>query len=88
MRILVVEDLYMMAMDLKQELQSLGCEVAGPVGRRDQALALAETEQLDGALLDINLNNGDTIEVARFCIRVACRSRSSPAIRTGRCRKN
>lgn len=64
MRILVVEDEFVLAMDLEQELADLGCQVVGPAGRRDHALSLAGTEPIDGALLDINLNNGDTFETA------------------------
>ena len=87
MRILVVEDEYMLAMVLTRDLEKLNGEVVGPVGRRAQALALARTEPLDGALLDINLTDGDTLEVAEvlrergvpFAFVTGYRDRALPA---------
>lgn len=56
-RILVVEDEYMLADDLATELRDAGASVLGPVGSMAQATALAEqSPDIDGALLDINLN--------------------------------
>lgn len=91
MRILVVEDDYMIAMELKHDIEKLNVEVVGPVGRRAQALALARTEQLDGALLDINLTNGDTLDVAEalreravpFAFVTGYRDRELPAALAG-----
>lgn len=59
-RILVVEDDYLIAMELKRWLQTAGYEVIGPVPSVDQALDLIEDEGLDAAVLDINLGDGDT----------------------------
>jgi CheY-like chemotaxis protein len=90
-RILVVEDDYLLATELKHDIEKLNGEVVGPVGRRAQALALARTEPLDGALLDINLNNGDTLEVAEalrergvpFAFVTGYRDRELPAALAG-----
>lgn len=38
-----------------EELHDHGCSVAGPASRLEQGLALAAEEELDGALLDVNL---------------------------------
>lgn len=54
--VLVVEDVFSMAIILESTLQALGCQVVGPVARLDQARQLAATAPLDGALLDVNLN--------------------------------
>lgn len=55
-RILVVEDEYMIAEDMAQDLRAMGVEVVGPVPSVERALAAVEAESdLDGAVLDINL---------------------------------
>lgn len=56
-RLLVVEDEYVIAMDLAGALAEAGVEVCGPVGSVDDALRLVEHEgsRLDAAVLDINL---------------------------------
>lgn len=54
-RILIVEDEYFIAADLKLALQEEGAEVIGPVGRLDMGLVLIDAERLDVAVLDVNL---------------------------------
>ena len=55
-RILVVEDEYFIAQDLLFLLQEVGAEPVGPVPTLQQGLDLAAaTEDLDGAILDVNL---------------------------------
>lgn len=54
-RVLVVEDEALIAMALEDILLDLGCEVIGPASTVESALKLAETEAIDGALLDINV---------------------------------
>ena len=51
-RILVVEDEYLIAMQVKRWLQVAGCEVLGPVPSVDQALDLIETCCPDAAVLE------------------------------------
>jgi CheY-like chemotaxis protein len=61
LRLLVVEDEYLLAEDLRQSLERLGVEVLGPVPTVAQALQLLRSEEpLDGAILDVNLQ-GDYI---------------------------
>jgi CheY-like chemotaxis protein len=55
-RLLVVEDDYMIADDLRGELIGAGAEVIGPVPTVAQALRMIEsTATLEGAILDVNL---------------------------------
>jgi chemotaxis family two-component system sensor kinase Cph1 len=56
-RVLVVEDALIVANEIARILAELGCEVVGPVGTVQKAEALARTEDVDAALLDINLQN-------------------------------
>ena len=55
LRILLVEDDILIAMDMEDLLIDLGCEVIGPFARLEPALQAAADTQLDGALLDLNL---------------------------------
>jgi CheY-like chemotaxis protein len=63
-RILIVEDEALVSMVIEEALRDLGCDIVGPVGTLDQALALARTEPLDGALLDVNLGGEPVYPVA------------------------
>ncbi len=74
-RILVIEDEPVVAIALQDMLESLGYEVVGPALRLAAAHTLAETEPLDAAILDVNMGDGDSYEVARFL-----RSRGVPYI--------
>lgn len=58
--IIVVEDEYLIATELKRWLQEAGVEVLGPVPSVEQALDLIEDHRLDAAVLDINLGDGNT----------------------------
>ena len=59
-RILVVEDDYLIAEDVREELQKAGAIVAGPVPSVSEALRLLEGEpSLDAAVLDVNLRDGE-----------------------------
>lgn len=55
--VLIVEDEYLIAMDLQLLLQRHGWRVIGPVGTVKQALALLEVERPAVALLDVNLGD-------------------------------
>ena len=63
--VLVVEDEYLLAIDVVQRLHQEGAKVLGPVGAVDDALDLLDaTEALDGAVLDINLSGEMVFPVA------------------------
>jgi PAS domain S-box-containing protein len=55
-RVMVVEDEALVAMILGDSLIELGFCVVGPFSRVRDALAAAKTEELDAAILDINLD--------------------------------
>lgn len=59
-RILILEDEGLVAMDLQDSLDDLGCAVVGPVRTVEAALSLIEGNALDAALLDVNLGDGQT----------------------------
>lgn len=54
-RILVVEDEYLIAMELEAVLRDAGYQVMGPALDVDAALALLTTDRPDAAILDVNL---------------------------------
>jgi len=62
-RILIVEDEALIALELEDLLQDLGCEVVGPVARVDAVLDCIEAGRVDGALLDVNLRGQQIFEV-------------------------
>jgi DNA-binding response OmpR family regulator len=55
LKILVVEDEPLIAMDLKHVLTGLGCSVLGPAYNLNQGMRLIQAETFDGAILDVNL---------------------------------
>jgi DNA-binding response OmpR family regulator len=58
-RVMIVEDEFLVAMELESELMDQGCVVIGPAGRAAPAMALLEDQALDAVLLDLNLD-GET----------------------------
>ncbi len=54
-RVLVVEDEFLVALGLEDNLRSLGCIVIGPAQSLASAMQMAAREQVDAALLDVNL---------------------------------
>jgi DNA-binding response OmpR family regulator len=69
MRILVVEDWWVVAEELRARLERLQCQVVGPVPTLQKAVRLAESEKLDGAILDVDLNGNRVYPVADVLIR-------------------
>ena len=65
-RILVVEDSPVVAEDSVDILQSLGCTVVGPAGNMAPALQLAEHEDIDAAIVDINIRGGKAFSVLKI----------------------
>jgi two-component SAPR family response regulator len=64
LRVLVVEDEFLVSMDLQLMLDRLGCEMVGPCGNLETALRAAEAEVLDIALLDLNIRGQPVTAVA------------------------
>lgn len=63
-RILLVEDSWVIGLQLQTMIELMGHEVIGPALTLAEALTLADTEPLDGAILDIRLNDVDVFPVA------------------------
>jgi CheY-like chemotaxis protein len=68
LRVLVVEDEFLVAMDIEVMLRDLGCEVVGPIGDLASALQAAQEETLDLALLDANLGGEPVTAVAEALV--------------------
>jgi DNA-binding LytR/AlgR family response regulator len=64
LRVLVVEDEFLVALDLEQMLRDAGCEVQGPIGDLASALRAAEDGRFDLALLDVNIGGQPVTAVA------------------------
>jgi CheY-like chemotaxis protein len=64
LRVLVVEDELLLAMDYEEILQGAGCTVLGPFARQAGALSLLERERPDAAVLDMNLDGERSTPVA------------------------
>src|SRR3954470_4056188 len=58
--ILVVEDNYLLADTVCEVAREMGCNVAGPVSRLEKGLDMLARINIDGALVDINLNGTDS----------------------------
>jgi DNA-binding response OmpR family regulator len=63
-RILVVEDEYFIAADMRDLLIRAGAEVVGPVGNVSAATWMVDTKNLDAAVLDVNLDGVMSFPVA------------------------
>jgi CheY-like chemotaxis protein len=68
LRILVVEDEMLVAMNIEDMLLDLGHEVAGLASRLGPALALAREARFDAAMLDVNLAGEPSFPVADVLI--------------------
>jgi CheY-like chemotaxis protein len=64
LRILVVEDEMLVAMNIEDMLLELGHDVAGLASRLEPALALASEGRFDAAMLDVNLAGDPSFPVA------------------------
>lgn len=64
LRVLVVEDESLVAMFLEDVLEDLGHQMLGPFSRVDAALAAAQSEDFDVAILDVNVNGQAIFPVA------------------------
>ena len=62
--ILLLEDSFILALDVKQALNSLGATVVGPFADTLQARHAFESEKIDLALLDIQVRNGTSLNLA------------------------
>lgn len=64
LRVLVVEDEMLVAMLIEDFLEEFGCTIVGSVASIAEAIQLATTEAIDGAMLDMNINGQSIYPVA------------------------
>ena len=64
LRVLVVEDENLVALLLEDMLAELGHTVIGPVARVKKALDMIQREEIDIAILDVNINGENTYSIA------------------------
>ncbi len=55
-RVMIVEDEALVAMVVTESLTTLGCTVVGPFSRCSDAIAAIEADEVDAAILDVNLD--------------------------------
>ena len=63
-KVLVVEDEMMIAMLIEDMLDEFGCKLVGPATNVPRALELIGKEQVEVAVLDLNLDGKDTYAIA------------------------
>ena len=64
LRVLIVEDENLIALLLEDMLAELGHTVVGPVARVKKALDMIQREEIDLAILDVNINGEETYPIA------------------------
>jgi CheY-like chemotaxis protein len=64
LKVLVVEDEMMIAMLIEDMLDEFGCTLVGPATNVPRALELIGKEQVEVAVLDLNLDGTDTYAIA------------------------
>ncbi len=68
-RVLVIEDEPLVAMDIASRLSEAGYQVIGPAGTLEKARSLIETAEFDAALVDANLAGDPVDELAAALTR-------------------
>ena len=56
LRVFIVEDEFLLAILLQEDLQELGCTIVGPFSSLARAIEASRQEAFDVAILDINVN--------------------------------
>jgi DNA-binding LytR/AlgR family response regulator len=69
LRVLIVDDEPLIAMDIASVVEEAGCEVVGMAGTVRRALGLIDRESCDIAVLDANLN-GESAEPIAAALRL------------------
>lgn len=71
-RVLVVEDEFLLAEELRCVLEQAGFVVVGPVATLEGALALVRDASIDAAVLDVRIVGGDSGPVAEALVARGC----------------
>jgi CheY-like chemotaxis protein len=74
-RVLVVEDEWVVAVELDSELTEMGCRVIGPVPSVSDAMAILVSQPVDVALVDIELGEDTGYPIAH-----ALQARNVPVV--------
>jgi CheY-like chemotaxis protein len=74
-KVLIVEDEALITMLFEDILEDLACQVVGPAMNVRQALELAQSAEIDVAILDVNLGGESSFPVAALL-----RSREVPLV--------
>lgn len=64
-RIMVVEDIYFLAMEVEAVLEKAGAKVVGPFATNAAARDSLKQRAPDFAVLDVNLGDGNSFDLAR-----------------------
>lgn len=64
LNVLIVEDTFLIGVQLKKDIESLGYSVIGPAASVQKAHELIEREDVQAAVLDINLGHEDSYPIA------------------------
>jgi DNA-binding response OmpR family regulator len=64
-RILLVEDVALLALEIAQTLAAAGAKIVGPVGTVEEAVELAKSEEVSCAVLDVMLNGKEVYPAAQ-----------------------
>jgi DNA-binding response OmpR family regulator len=68
-RILIVEDEFLVGLEMAAQVEELHFSVVGPAGTLEEAGDLLDAALPDAALLDINLQGRSVFPFARECLR-------------------
>jgi DNA-binding NtrC family response regulator len=68
-RVLLVEDEYYIADDIRQALKRAGAEVVGPVATLDKAQAALDDGSFDCAIVDLNLHGQSAVPIAERLLK-------------------
>lgn len=69
--VLIVEDEYYLAMEMQDQIERVGGRVVGPVGGLAEGVQAIERGGIDCALIDINLGEGPSFEIAEALCRAS-----------------
>ena len=71
LRLLLVEDEALVAMELEDLISNLGGEAVGPFGRVADALEALRRERVNGAVLDVRLDGDTTFQIADILLQAS-----------------
>ena len=63
-RVLIIEDEIIFALDLQEKLEDAGGIVVGPISTLEDALIVAERENVDAAIVDVDLHGVESFPAA------------------------